>query len=110
MSLQLRINTIADVDVCLSMLRFSYFLRLFAVWTLFVTIGRCSRDDAFAGYEEKISECLDSDPECEKWAKNNQCLENAYFMRDKCHKVISSRLDAADLSTSVLTFERKLQC
>ena len=46
---------------------------------------RCS--DVFAGYEENISDCVDSDAECEQWAKNNQCLENAYYMREKCHKV-----------------------
>lgn len=91
MSLRLRIS-IADVSrTCLStsMLRLRGHSRLIAVWTLLITVGQCSRDDAFAGYEEKISECLDSDAECEKWAKNNQCLENAYYMREKCHKVIS---------------------
>ena len=61
--------------------------RTLIVVPLLFVIGTCSRDDAFIGYEEKSNKCIDSKPDCERWAKNNQCLENAYFMRESCAKV-----------------------
>jgi hypothetical protein len=49
--------------------------------------ARCAPDDAFTGYEEKALKCEDALPACASWEKSNQCIENAYYMREQCKKV-----------------------
>lgn len=48
---------------------------------------KAAHDDAFIGYEEKSVKCEDSKEGCDKWEKSNQCIENAYYMREHCKKV-----------------------
>lgn len=60
-----------------------------AVLAALVQLCRCARDDAFIGYQEKSSECIDTNDNCEKWSKGvlSQCIDNPFYMRQNCRKV-----------------------
>ena len=85
-------------------------LRTLIVFPLLFVIGTCSRDDAFIGYEEKSNKCEDLKPDCPKWAKNNQCIENAYFMREHCPKVRLAIVSVAACKPFLDLWLMKISC
>lgn len=62
-------------------------LAAYYILNLYFLMGHAAHDDAFVGYEEKSVKCEDSDEGCIKWERTNQCIENAYYMREHCKKV-----------------------